>query len=236
MTGRYLRRKIKKLGEWIGERPYKIRQWYVLKRVKSRDFTIISNNCWAGSVYRYFHMPYLSPTVGLYFFAEDYLKFISNLHHYLDTKLEFVPAKSSRYSEELERRNQLNIPIGVLDDIEVIFLHYSSEQEAKEKWDRRKERVNWDNVFVKFSRMNQCEEEHIEHFCELPFTNKFVFNTSKSPSFPEEYYWNGPQNSCEIIRDTRPFPGNISISKLLNRKPERYPEMGLTREKKKKQE
>lgn len=32
------------------------------------DFSIISNNCWAGTVYRYFGLPYQSPTAGLYFF------------------------------------------------------------------------------------------------------------------------------------------------------------------------
>ena len=61
--------------------------WFAsVRRMKLNraDFTIISNNCWAGSVYRYFGLPYLSPTAGLYFFASDYIKFVSNLQHYVN--------------------------------------------------------------------------------------------------------------------------------------------------------
>lgn len=44
-----------------------------LKRLRSTDFTVISNNCWAGTVYRYFNLPYLSPTCGLYFLLRTML-------------------------------------------------------------------------------------------------------------------------------------------------------------------
>lgn len=33
------------------------------KRLINCNFTIISNNCWAGHVYRYFGLPYSSPTI-----------------------------------------------------------------------------------------------------------------------------------------------------------------------------
>ena len=223
-------RKIRHVAKWIGERPYRVTKWYVLKRVKSRNFTIISNNCWAGKVYQYFGMPYLSPTVGLYFFADDYLKFIMDLHHYLGTEMQFIPACESRYARELEKRKQLHVPVGVLDDIEVIFLHYSSEQEAKEKWHRRTERINWNNMFIKFSRMNFCTDEHIKRFASIPFSNKFVFNIIPQAEYSCEYHWKGPQNEYEILSDTNPFPGNISLKRLLQVKRERYQEQGLKRE------
>ena len=35
-------------------------------KLNNTDFSIISNNCWGGSVYRHYGIPYLSPTVGLY--------------------------------------------------------------------------------------------------------------------------------------------------------------------------
>ena len=47
--------------------------------LKSTDFTIISNNCWGGHVYRRYGLPYASPTVGMYFFPDEYLKFIRNI-------------------------------------------------------------------------------------------------------------------------------------------------------------
>ena len=38
-----------------------------------QDFSIISNNCWGGSVYRRYRLKYSSPTVGLYMFANEYI-------------------------------------------------------------------------------------------------------------------------------------------------------------------
>ena len=168
MTGKFLKRKINNAKKWIKERPYYIRRFVNRKLIRRRDFTIISNNCWAGKAYQYLDMPYLSPTVGLYFFAEDYLRFVSNLRYYLSLDLIFIPAEKSRYAETLRERNQLHVPIGMLDDVEIIFLHYKSREEAKEKWVRRKQRVNFEDIILKFSNMNLCTEECMKEFDNLP--------------------------------------------------------------------
>ena len=39
-------------------------------KLKCDDFSIISNNCFAGLTYEYLDLPFSSPTVGLYFFAD----------------------------------------------------------------------------------------------------------------------------------------------------------------------
>ena len=44
-----------------------------------KDFTIISNNCFAGIVYRNNALPYNTPTAGLFFMADDYIKFVYNI-------------------------------------------------------------------------------------------------------------------------------------------------------------
>lgn len=66
-------------------------------------FTIISNNCWGGHVYRYFNMPYDSPTIGLFFESTDYIKFISNLKHYINQELRFITFEESRNKDMLIR-------------------------------------------------------------------------------------------------------------------------------------
>ena len=60
------------------------------KKLLDEDVTIISNNCWAGHVYRYFGIEYLSPTIGVYFFADDYVKFCKNLKYYIEQKMKFI--------------------------------------------------------------------------------------------------------------------------------------------------
>lgn len=35
------------------------------------------------------------------------------------------------------------------DSIEIFFLHFHSEQEAREKWERRVQRINWNRLLIK---------------------------------------------------------------------------------------
>ena len=221
MSGKYIKRKLKKFFRSVGKKiqsigkiPWYIRRSYVRRRIKSRDFTIISNNCWAGSVYRYLGMPYLSPTVGLYFFADDYIRFLSDLRRYLSLELEFITADESKHKDELYRRGQQDRPIGRLGDVEIVFLHYGSREEAGEKWNRRKKRVNYGHIYYKMSQQNGCNESHMKSFSDLPCSNLILLTSRKKPRYDCEFYWNGKTRNGEIAGDTEPFPGNISLVKI----------------------
>ena len=90
------------------------------------ETSIITPNCFAGRIMQDLGTQYNSPTLGLYFFAPDYLEFLSNLKYYLtEAKIEFV--ESSKYPLGNERRAEWPhlYPIGVLDGkVEIEFLHY----------------------------------------------------------------------------------------------------------------
>ena len=48
------------------------------EKLLNKKFTIISNNCWGGWVYREFAVPYQTPTIGLFFLASVFeMKYIS---------------------------------------------------------------------------------------------------------------------------------------------------------------
>lgn len=186
-----------------------------LTNLKSKSFTVISNNCWAGSVYRYYNLPYNSPTVGLYFFSRDYIKFLNNLRYYCTHRIECIDVSQSKYRELLISKHQENVPIGRIDDIEVIFLHYSSFAEAKEKWQRRVNRIVWGNLFIKMSEMNGCTIDDIYEFDKLPFENKVIFTTQdygiKSQVIMKQ--WKGDN---QIKDDTTWFNKYIDITAFLN--------------------
>lgn len=153
----------------------KLLQWFRRTFIlKNRDFTIISNNCWGGRIYQRYGLPYTSPTVGLMFFADEYLKFVQNLEYYLSQDLKFIPKKESKYYDFYTEKDRY-YPIGLLDDVEVVFLHYKSEKEAYDKWNRRKARINWDNLIVKFNDQNRATIDHIKAFDKLPYKNKLCF-------------------------------------------------------------
>ena len=219
MVKRRIEKQFKRINTFfnkIKNIPYTVRRFYNIKKIKSRDFTIISNNCWAGRVYQYLDMPYLSPTVGLYFFSDDYLKFVSDLKHYISMDLEFISYAVSKYRDILKERHQENVPIGRLGDVEIVFLHYKSKEEALEKWNRRKERINFNHLIFKISNMNLCTEEHLKKFDKLPY-NKIIINNRKKTVYDSEVYYYSKENkkSGPLNVDTNPFPGNIKLYRIL---------------------
>lgn len=192
------------------------------RRLKRDDFTIISNNCWAGSVYRYFGLPYKSPTAGLFFFAKDYVKFCSRLMHYTSVPLEFINPKDSAHYAFLASKDELQVPIARLDDIEVIFLHYPTRVEAEKKWRRRCERINWDNLLIKFSQMNECEIQDLVDFDNLPFERKICFTAERNAGIRCGVYFRGYEGTGNIDNDTTYFTRGINITKWLNTDPVTY--------------
>lgn len=191
--------------------------------INNIDFTIISNNCWAGYVYRYFGLEYKTPTIGTYFFADDYIKFIKDLKHYISCDIIIIPAEKSKYYNYLKKNNQRNVPIGKLDDIEIVFLHYNTPQEAKEKWNRRKERINWDNIIIKFSEMNNCSEDNLIEFDNIDNVKKFMFISNKNKNYKSAIYFKGYEKENQILNDTFYWKKYINIIKLINSKPIKYP-------------
>lgn len=110
------------------------------KGLVSTDFTIISNNCWGGMIYESYNLPKNSPTVGMFFMAKDYIEFLSDLRGYLNGNLSFIEPQASRWKDvpQISADKRFGTyPIGVLSNgkntIEIFFLHYHSEQEAREK-------------------------------------------------------------------------------------------------------
>jgi len=181
------------------------------------SFTIISNNCWAGHVYRYFGLPYNTPTVGIYFFADDYIRFVSSLHEYLNKDLKMISLKESIHYQEIMsgRHDRSNTPIGRIGDVEIVFLHYKTDDEALTKWNRRKSRMNMDNLIVKMSEMNGCTLEHLKAFDRLPFDKKFVF-TTKDYGLDTQIIFKEYMDSESVKNDTSKFRKYVNLENLIN--------------------
>lgn len=187
-------------------------------RVSNKDFSIICNNCWGGYVYRRYGLPYLSPTIGLYLFADDYVKFCHNLKVYLAKELAFISYTESRHREVLEMKKQTEVPIARLGDIEIIFLHYATPEEAAEKWKRRTARINYSNLIFKFSQMNECSEEHLMAFDQLDVAKKFCFVPAKSASMINCGIRFKSADGNEIRDDTSEYSRYINLTKMINAK------------------
>lgn len=189
------------------------------KKIKNKDFTIISNNCFAGWVYRTYNLPYNTPTVGLFIMPECYLKFVISLKYYIDKNIEFIKPNESKYKEYLEKNVSKfgHYPIGKLEDIEIHFLHYKTEEEAKEKWERRKKRINYNKIIFKFNDQNGCTKEDIITFMNTNKNNiKICFVANKAYNIEGTYFIKQFDLNNFVIDDTWFCRKYINLSKIIN--------------------
>lgn len=142
-------------------------------RLKNTRFIILSNNCWGYEIYQTLGRQYNTPFVGLFMFPECYIEFLDNFKQCIESHIDFV--SKSKYIHDAA---SCLYPIGVINKhIEIHFLHYSSENEALEKWSRRIDRLKIDinsgvDIFIKFCDRDGCTREHLERYNSLPFKNK----------------------------------------------------------------
>lgn len=138
-------------------------------KIRKHVPSIISQDCFAGLLYHNLGLPFLSPTINMFWMKEDYYKLLSNLKEYMKKPLVF---KEMGWARRLERE----YPICSLGDIQVYMNHYKTYEEAKEKWEERVQRINYDNLLIVGKASN---EYWAERFCALPYKNKICFATCK---------------------------------------------------------
>lgn len=147
----------------------------LFKRVNNSNICIVANNCWAGDVYEAINKKYNTPFVGLFFNAPCYIKLLENFDFYMGLELNFL--ETSKYPI-----SNINYPIGSLNnDVEIHFLHCKSEEEAFEKWNRRKNRMpkNINNYLYKMDDRDFATEQEILAFHNLDYPNKISFTKEK---------------------------------------------------------
>ncbi|VVB97678.1 Uncharacterised protein [uncultured archaeon] len=194
-------------------------RYLLRKRVKIRNFSIISNNCWGGSVYQDLGLKYTTPTIGLFFYAPCYIKMLKNLDFFLKSEIRFI-SKSKYEDANTRRENGKKYPIGLLgEEIEIHFVHYATPQEAKEKWNRRLQRLNMENLFISFSDRDLCEPEHIKEFDNLPFKHKVCFTAKEYPNYKSVVWLKGYKNEPyigDIVWNPEEYKKYFDVANWLN--------------------
>ncbi|WP_057195117.1 DUF1919 domain-containing protein [Limosilactobacillus fermentum] len=190
------------------------------KKINKEKFTIISNNCWGGETYEAYGLIKQSPTIGLFFMASDYIKFISRIKEYLSKELIFIDPKESVFFDQLkDDKSYGTYPVAKLGDIEIFFMHYDSPESALKKWNRRVKRIDWNHVLYKFNDQNGCTEKDIDDFISLPYKSKICF-TVKDEYVKQSYIYKiKAPRSHEFIRASyEPFgkEKGVDINQIIN--------------------
>lgn len=153
-----------------------------------KEISIISNNCWGGITYHYLGIENKSPFINLAIDDEDYIKIVNNLDYYLD----LTPRDGGL---GFNRVNNTSYPVGILDDVRIKFLHYKDFEEAKDKWECRKQRINKNYLFF----MMYTEDKEMLHLfngigsnhkvCFVPFKSDYKNAMTLISDEPHEYFW-----------------------------------------------
>lgn len=146
------------------------------RRLKNKTPTIISSNC--NGEYWYYDMglKFLSPTINLSFDMNDYVKMLENLQWYMEQPI--ISFEDRRF----------DYPTGMLGDIEIRFNHYKTFEQAVEKWEERKKRIDWNNLFIIGIDGDNCTYDSIKRFDNLPYKNKVIFTHIPYPEIKSAYY------------------------------------------------
>jgi uncharacterized protein (DUF1919 family) len=108
------------------------------------NVTVISNNCTGGFMYHYLGLQFRSPTINIRIDDQDFLLLCQHLSSFLNGKL----------TEEADP--SLPYPVGVLScedkgeirSIHLFFIHERSFHDGLQKWNRRKARIDWNNLVI----------------------------------------------------------------------------------------
>ncbi len=182
--------------------------------------TIITDDCWGGFVYNYLSLVFSSPLINTFWAKSDYSEFIQDPLFYLHTELTMV------------REGDLKVgvwPIGRLGKagkyVQIQFMHNVSFDEALQQWNRRKERINQDNLFVKMgvSIADTNYKFYLESFDKCRYKKILFYNGDeniKSKFSTDRFIWQehkakrvGMYLYSDYMRDNYMFV--IDILKLL---------------------
>ena len=157
--------------------------WRNRKRLINTTFSLLCNNCNGGVISHDLGLQFQSPTVNLFFYLDHFFLFCENLDYYLEQEL--VICEAPQHKPETE------YPVCLLGDLELHFLHYSSFEEAKRKWESRVKRINKDNLFIMWSFYEPAEVELLERFEKLPYKNKVALTEREFPEYPSAFCVSG---------------------------------------------
>ncbi|MBR6572205.1 MAG: DUF1919 domain-containing protein [Clostridia bacterium] len=149
-----------------------IRYKILRKHLINKNPSIISSDCFGGIASHNLGLKFNSPTINLYFNKEGFFTFVENLEGFLNVDLTEV------------KDSELEYPVGRLQfnekTVDVFFMHYKTFEQANNKWNDRRKRVDFSNIYIIYLTAFVSEED-IARFDALPYKNKMLI-ADKNPT------------------------------------------------------
>ncbi len=149
-------------------------------RLKNTNFTIFANSCIGAQIYRDLGLRFDTPLVGSYMTPEDFYLFVKDIKYWVNQPI-------------VEEKCNAICPVGLLGGkLRIFFRSDHSFEEAVNKWNYRKERIQWDNIFIMVNPLEQdfgysenfkktmCSKDTIRKFLDLKMNNLVVVTNRKN--------------------------------------------------------
>lgn len=179
-----------------------------IKALRNTNFSILSSDCTGGVLSHDLGLQFNSPTINMYFCAKDYIKFIKDINRYLDMEMVDITCQDDEW------------PVAALGEIKIQLVHYNSVQEAQEAWNRRKARMNWNNMCVIMNDRNGCTEVELEAFDHLNYEHKVFFTCNREWANKYEcaYYISKSEvnNGIQMVKTMTSFYPKIGWHRVLD--------------------
>ena len=179
-----------------------IYRYFLRLKIKNKDISLISSTCNGCVILHDLGIRYNSPFVNLFVLPSDFVKLCENLEYYLNQKLCFIESDK-------------NYPVAKLDDIKIFFYHYKNEKEAEEQWERRKKRVNYNNLYFIFTNRDNCTYEDLVKFDNLKYKNKVVFVNKEYENIKSAFVIPGFENNTTVGKCTE-FSNKFTYKRYLD--------------------
>lgn len=111
---------------------------------KNDDFTLIARDCIGGILYHQLGLKFLTPTINLFLTPKDFNSLCLHLREYINGELKEFKNHKEDYPVGMLYPDKIHN----LEPIRIDFMHYLNFDEASTKWNQRKLRINWDNIYV----------------------------------------------------------------------------------------
>lgn len=147
------------------------------KRLKNTMPTLICSNCTGGFLYHWLGLQFRSPFINLYMTPDDFITALENFDQFM--AMPIIEMKNCGY----------DYPVGKgYSGVVLHFVHYKTFDEAIEKWNQRKNRINMNNFGVMLTNWGGDNTDQLARFDRLPFEHKVVFTDKKYPAIKSSFY------------------------------------------------
>lgn len=117
-----------------------------------------------------------SPTINTSIPAPEFCEFCAHLKEYLNMELEFYNDPS------------VGFPVAKLGNIRIYFNHYLTAKEAEEKWNERKKRIHWDNLYIITSDRIGVTDADYRKLEKAHCKRKVIFTSRPRPDIVDSFY------------------------------------------------